>query len=169
MSRFTRFSWGKIWFVDIGPCKRFDIFQLCVKISQNEEMGDDDATPPGDLLPSGALFIVPGRFSNSEKSWVQFQRLGHLRRACWKARQRVQSRMVRPQKLKNNEIWCCPLSSGELSGFLILNSSFEYIMWVGFSFLWGSCGVCYPRRQYKKSGSDCLYRLRSEPTPRTFG
>ena len=29
MSRFTRFSWGKIWFVDIGPCKRFDIFQLC--------------------------------------------------------------------------------------------------------------------------------------------
>ena len=39
-----------------------------VKISQNEEMGDDDTTPPGDLLPSGALFIVPGRFSNSEKS-----------------------------------------------------------------------------------------------------
>ena len=33
--------------------------------------------------------------------------------------------------------------------FLILNSSFrEYIMWVGFSFLWG-CGVCYPQRQYK--------------------
>ena len=25
----TRFSRGKIWFVDIGPCKRFDIFQLC--------------------------------------------------------------------------------------------------------------------------------------------
>ena len=23
-----RFSRGKIWFVDIGPCKRFDIFQL---------------------------------------------------------------------------------------------------------------------------------------------
>ena len=39
-----------------------------VKISQNKEMGDDDTTPPGDLLPSGALFIVPGRFSNSEKS-----------------------------------------------------------------------------------------------------
>ena len=39
-----------------------------VKISENEEMGDDDTTPPGDLLPSGALFIVPGRFSNSEKS-----------------------------------------------------------------------------------------------------
>ena len=29
MSRFTRFSLGKIWFIDIGPCKRFDIFQLC--------------------------------------------------------------------------------------------------------------------------------------------
>ena len=29
MSRFTRFSRGKIWFIDIGPCKRFDIFQLC--------------------------------------------------------------------------------------------------------------------------------------------
>ena len=29
MSQFTRFSRGKIWFVDIGPCKRFDIFQLC--------------------------------------------------------------------------------------------------------------------------------------------
>ena len=29
MSRFTRFSRGKIWFVDIGPCKRFDIFHLC--------------------------------------------------------------------------------------------------------------------------------------------
>ena len=28
MSRFTRFSRGKIWFVNIGPCKRFDIFQL---------------------------------------------------------------------------------------------------------------------------------------------
>ena len=28
MSRFTRFSRGKIWFVDIGTCKRFDIFQL---------------------------------------------------------------------------------------------------------------------------------------------
>ena len=28
MSQFTRFSRGKIWFVDIGPCKRFDIFQL---------------------------------------------------------------------------------------------------------------------------------------------
>ena len=111
-----------------------------VKISENEEMGDDDATPPGDLLPSGALFIVPGRFSNSEKCWFQYQRLGHLRCACWKARQRVQSRMVRPQKLKNNEIWCCPLSSGELSGFLILNSSFEYIMWVGFSFLWAPVG-----------------------------
>ena len=29
MLRFTRFSQGKIWFADIGPCKRFDIFQLC--------------------------------------------------------------------------------------------------------------------------------------------
>ena len=29
MSRFTRFSRGKIWFDDIGPCKRFDILQLC--------------------------------------------------------------------------------------------------------------------------------------------
>ena len=29
MSRFTRFFRGKIWFVDIGPCKRFDIFQVC--------------------------------------------------------------------------------------------------------------------------------------------
>ena len=41
-----------------------------MKISENEEMGDDDATPPGDLLPSGALFIVPGRFSNSEKKLI---------------------------------------------------------------------------------------------------
>ena len=30
MSRFTPFSRGKIWIVDIGPCKRFDIFQLCI-------------------------------------------------------------------------------------------------------------------------------------------
>ena len=29
MSRFTRFSRGKIWFDDIGPCNRFDILQLC--------------------------------------------------------------------------------------------------------------------------------------------
>ena len=29
MLRFTRFSLGKIWFIDIGPCKRFDIFQVC--------------------------------------------------------------------------------------------------------------------------------------------
>ena len=29
MSRFTRFSLGKNLFVDIGPCKRFDIFHLC--------------------------------------------------------------------------------------------------------------------------------------------
>ena len=28
MSRLTRFSRGKIWFVDIGPCKRFDIFHV---------------------------------------------------------------------------------------------------------------------------------------------
>ena len=26
MSRFTCFSWGKIWFEDSSPCKRFDIF-----------------------------------------------------------------------------------------------------------------------------------------------
>ena len=30
MSRFTRFSRGKIWLVDIGLCKRFDIFQLWI-------------------------------------------------------------------------------------------------------------------------------------------
>ena len=35
MSRFTRFSRGKIWFVDIGPCKIFDIFQLCPKPGPN--------------------------------------------------------------------------------------------------------------------------------------
>ena len=35
MSRFTRFSRGKIWFVDIGPCKRFDIFQLCKNPNDN--------------------------------------------------------------------------------------------------------------------------------------
>ena len=29
MSRFTRFSLGKIWFYEFGPCKRFDILQLC--------------------------------------------------------------------------------------------------------------------------------------------
>ena len=29
MSRFMRFSRGKIWFVDIGPCKRFDILLIC--------------------------------------------------------------------------------------------------------------------------------------------
>ena len=34
MSRFTRFSRGKIWFVNIGPCKRFDIFQLCLQLTQ---------------------------------------------------------------------------------------------------------------------------------------
>ena len=32
MSRFTRFSRGKIWFGNIVPCKRFDIFQLCLFI-----------------------------------------------------------------------------------------------------------------------------------------
>ena len=36
MSRFTRFSRGKIWFVGIGPCKRFDIFQLWEKIRAGE-------------------------------------------------------------------------------------------------------------------------------------
>ena len=30
MSRFTCFSRGKILFDNIGPCKRFDILQLCV-------------------------------------------------------------------------------------------------------------------------------------------
>ena len=33
MSRFTCFSRGKIWFDDLGPCKRFDILQLCIWIS----------------------------------------------------------------------------------------------------------------------------------------
>ena len=32
MSRFTRFSLGKIWFDDIGPCKRFYILQPCGNI-----------------------------------------------------------------------------------------------------------------------------------------
>ena len=31
MLRFTRFFRGKIWCVDIGPCKRFDIFQVCLR------------------------------------------------------------------------------------------------------------------------------------------
>ena len=30
MSRFTRFSWGKIQFGRFAPCKRFDISQLCL-------------------------------------------------------------------------------------------------------------------------------------------
>ena len=29
LSRFTHFSWGKIWFRRFAPCKRFDISQLC--------------------------------------------------------------------------------------------------------------------------------------------
>ena len=29
LSRFTRFSWGKIQFGRFAPCKRFDISQLC--------------------------------------------------------------------------------------------------------------------------------------------
>ena len=32
MLRFTRFFRGKIWCVDIGPCKRFDIFHVCITI-----------------------------------------------------------------------------------------------------------------------------------------
>ena len=31
-----------------------------------EEIGDDDATPPEDLLPRGALFIIPGEVSNTD-------------------------------------------------------------------------------------------------------
>ena len=30
LSRFARFSWGKIWFGGFAPCKRFDILQLCI-------------------------------------------------------------------------------------------------------------------------------------------
>ena len=35
MSWFTRFSQGKIWFVDIGPCKRFEILQLWMSPTQS--------------------------------------------------------------------------------------------------------------------------------------
>ena len=40
MSRSMHLSRGKIWFVDIGPCKRLDIFQLC----QNDNFYGDCST-----------------------------------------------------------------------------------------------------------------------------
>ena len=41
MSRFTHFSRGKIWFGDIGPCKRFEILQLCVSTCFISNVPDD--------------------------------------------------------------------------------------------------------------------------------
>ena len=38
LSRFTRFSWGKIWYGRFAPCKRFDISQLW--LASNEEKGN---------------------------------------------------------------------------------------------------------------------------------
>ena len=46
------------------------------RLVKTKKMGDDDTTPPGDLLPSGALFIVPGRFSNSEKKLIPISTFG---------------------------------------------------------------------------------------------
>ena len=34
LSQFTLFPRGKIWFDDIGPCKRFDILQLLRQAAQ---------------------------------------------------------------------------------------------------------------------------------------
>ena len=31
LSQFMRFYWGKIWFEDFPPCKRFDILQLWIQ------------------------------------------------------------------------------------------------------------------------------------------
>ena len=36
LSLFTRFYWGKIWFEDFPPCKRFDILQLCEECEQQK-------------------------------------------------------------------------------------------------------------------------------------
>ena len=38
MSRFTRFSRGKIWFVDIGLWKKFDIFHLWFQTDTNPQV-----------------------------------------------------------------------------------------------------------------------------------
>ena len=49
MSRFTRFSRDKIWFSDIGPCKRFDILQLCVSTCFISNVPDDIGVNTDDL------------------------------------------------------------------------------------------------------------------------
>ena len=49
MSRFMRFSRGKIWLVDIGPCKRFDIFHLCDGDGDDGDDDDDDGDDDDEL------------------------------------------------------------------------------------------------------------------------
>ena len=49
MSRFMHFSRGKIWFDDIGPCKRFDILQLCVSTCFISNVPDDIGINTDDL------------------------------------------------------------------------------------------------------------------------
>ena len=61
-----RFSRGKIWFVDIGPCKRFDIFQLCIQqyvkctVFFVALLGPQikDASSPDCLLPRLEIFAI---------------------------------------------------------------------------------------------------------------
>ena len=55
MSRLTCFSRGKIWFVDIGPCKRFDIFQLCsgMRISSMASLWNTSKKDSASFVTSG--------------------------------------------------------------------------------------------------------------------
>ena len=59
-----RFSRGKIWFVDIGPCKRFDIFQLRSEWvwhakkppGQITKEVEFDKTPPPPIFQNSHIF-----------------------------------------------------------------------------------------------------------------
>ena len=74
MSRFTRFSWGKIWFDDIGPCKRFDILQLWLHLTSNSALRiKGGRIPLGShhhtlwRRTEGLLFIMMTKISNISK------------------------------------------------------------------------------------------------------
>ena len=54
-----RFSRGKIWFEDSGPCKRFDILQLCL-----------DPHPPFGKRPDLLCFFSTSLSQNNEWAYL---------------------------------------------------------------------------------------------------
>ena len=72
MSRFTRFSWGKIWFDDIGPCKRFDILQLwiCAVHSMPGSPTCSTLFVPSVPTPFSKCFFRYGHWSSGNKKII---------------------------------------------------------------------------------------------------